>query len=88
MEIPHMTTPYLPLCSQDYPYTQNVQGHASFGDEVDSLKSMLGTIMAKLSSFDSTEATVEQIKTESAQVKMETEAMKSELKEIKNKNKA
>ena len=66
--MPHMTPQYLrPLYNQAYPYSQNVSGHVSFGEEIDSLKSMLGTIMTKLNKLDSTEPTVEQIRAESAE---------------------
>ena len=84
-----MTPQYLmSLYNQAYPYSQNVSGHVSFGEEINSLKSMLGTIMTKLNKLDSIETTVEQIRSESAEVKTEVETVKTQLRETKSKNKA
>ena len=45
----HVTPQYLmPLYNQAYPYSQNMSRHVSFGEEINSLKSMLETIMANL----------------------------------------
>ena len=87
--MPHMTPQYLmPLHNQAYPYSQNVSGHVSFREEINSPKSMLGTNMTKLNKLDSIETTVEQIRPESAEVKTEVETVKTELREMKSKNKA
>ena len=65
-----------------------MSGHVSFGEEINSLKSMLGTIMTKLNKLESIDTTVEQIREESAEVKTEVETVKTELREMKSKNKA
>ena len=67
--MPHMTPQYMPLYNQAYPYSQNVSGHVSFGEEINSLKLMLETIMTKLNKLDSIETTMEQIREESAEAK-------------------
>ena len=86
----HFTMP-IPIPMPQPSFQQNAPGTK---EEIITMKSMFTSIMAKLDKLDSIETTmnnlsvsVQQIRSESAEVKQEVNAVKNELTEIKTKNK-